>query len=504
MWGTDGTVAGTRPLDAGCARDGDCTTRLAAVNGDVALLERSGGPREAARLDVPSVRPIPVLGEGPAMASGGGFLVAGQTLLARLAADGSVAASMPVPGWRDADAEPRNLIALGERLVFTACVGHRQRIFRTAGTPGAVEALADGASTCFGLRGPLPPLSLPGAVVVDARESVVRVDEAGHAITLLDAHPVAMVPVGDALALLVPHFECAPDSDDCESGTWLTRVFVSPDAAALASEVATLRIAPFHAPLASGDRLLVSDPDTAEGLFAFRPASAGEGLAPIRCPAGGNVCPPGSLARLGDVPFLLANDLWRIDGDAATRLAPPAGPPELFGRSDLVAFGGALWFVGQPVGQGSALLYRFDGSGTVPLAPFATPDGRPDFHPLGLDGKLYFTAYTLELGEELWVSDGTAAGTHPFLDARQGPALSQPLLLSVAAGRLFFAADDGEHGVELWSTDGVPEHTALVGDIAPGPLSSWPGRPVLAGNTLYFAADDGVSGSELWAVPVAP
>ncbi len=102
------------------------------------------------------------------------------------------------------------------------------------------------------------------------------------------------------------------------------------------------------------------------------------------------------------------------------------------------------------------------------------------------------------------MSDGTPAGTHPFLDTRQGPALSQPLLLSVAAGRLFFAADDGEHGVELWSTDGVPAHTALVGDIAPGPLSSWPGRPVLAGKTLYFAADDGVTGSELWAVPVAP
>ncbi len=281
VWVTDGTVAGTRPLDADCARQRDCTTRLAAVNGDVALLERSAAPREAARLDVPSVRPLPVLGEGPAMASGDGFLVAGQELLARLAADGSVLASMPVPGWRDADAEPRNLIALGERLVFTACDGHRQRIFRTEGTPGGslggVEALADGAADCFALRGPQPPLRLPDAVVVDARDRVIRVDAAGHATTLLDSRTAAMVPVGDALTLLVPRFECAPDSDDCLSGTWLTRVFVSPDAAAPASEVATLPIAPFHANLAMGDRLLVSDPDTAGGSSPSAPRRRAKG-----------------------------------------------------------------------------------------------------------------------------------------------------------------------------------------------------------------------------------
>ncbi|HSS78810.1 MAG TPA: ELWxxDGT repeat protein, partial [Thermoanaerobaculia bacterium] len=184
----------------------------------------------------------------------------------------------------------------------------------------------------------------------------------------------------------------------------------------------------------------------------------------------------------------------------------PAGPPELFDHSDVVAFDGALWFIGQPEGAGDAWLYRYDGSaaGTRVVAPIANPYGRLDFRPLGLDGKLYFTAYTPELGDELWVSDGTAAGTHPFLDLQKGAAGSRPLLLSVAAGRLFFAADDGEHGFELWSTDGVAAHTAMVADIAPGPLSSWPGRPVLAGGILYFAADDGIAGNELWAVPVAP
>jgi ELWxxDGT repeat protein len=211
------------------------------------------------------------------------------------------------------------------------------------------------------------------------------------------------------------------------------------------------------------------------------------------------------LARLGDAAFLLAGRLWRINGKAATRIAPPAGAPELFGISDLVVFDGALYFEAQPQDDIRTWLYRSDGSetGTVALTPIGESYGQIDFQPLGLGGKLYFTATTPELGEELWVSDGTAAGTHLFLDLRKGAAGSRPLLLSVAAGRLFFAADDGEHGVELWSTDGVAAHTAMVADIAPGPLSAWPGRPVLAGGTLYFAAEDGIAGSELWAVPVA-
>ncbi|HEX6901879.1 MAG TPA: hypothetical protein VF789_19315 [Thermoanaerobaculia bacterium] len=509
VWVTDGTDAGTRPLDARCARQPGCGTQLAALNGDVALLEltdTSPQQRRVARLDVPAVRPVPALGEGPAVASGNGFLVAGDRLT-RLAADGGVLASMGFPGRRNDDAEPRSLIALGDRLVFTACDGKRQRIYWTDGAPGAVAPLADGAPSCESLDRSAPPVGLAGAVVVDARSSMVRVDAAGDALPILGHRASAIVPMGDALTLLVPNWECSED-DGCLHGRWLTDVFVSPDGSGPASQVATLPIAPFLYHVALGDRLLIADPATAEGLFAFRPSQAGAGLEPIRCPAGGGVCPPGELARLGDAAFLLANGLlWRIDGAAATRIAPPAGSD--VHHHHLTVFDGALYFLASSRDDDARVwLYRSDGTeaGTVALAPIGDPDpyGEIDFRPMGFDGKLYFTLGTEELGAELWVSDGTAAGTHPFLDLRQGAASSSPLLLSVAAGRLFFAADDGEHGVELWSTDGVAEHTAMVADIAPGPLSSWPGRPVLAGGTLYFAADDGIAGSELWAVPVTP
>lgn len=489
VWVTDGTDAGTRPLDADCWHRNGCGTELVTVSGDAALFELTHifeHSREVARLDRSAVFPVAAQGaNGPAVASVDGFLVAGDRLV-WLAADGSVRASMPIPGKRDGDARPRSLIALGQQLVFTACDGNRDRIYRTDGTPGVVVALADGPEHCSTYGPPLPPLALGGAVVADTTRSIVRVDPVGNVLTILDSYAEAMVPMGNALTLLKPNFECDPDSSNCLRGTWLTDVYVSPDSVAPAGEVATLRIGPFGDRLAMGDRLLVSDPATAEALVAFRPAQAAAGFDPVRCPAGGDVCRPGELARLGDKAFLLYGDLWRIDGDAATRIAPPAGS-EGFDHSDLAAVEGALYFVSQPEGEARVWLYRSDGTaaGTVALAPIDDAYRQTPFRPLGLNGKVYFTAYTPELGQELWVSDGTPAGTHPFLDLREGVASSRPMLLSVAAGRLFFAADDGAHGIELWSTDGVAAHTAMVADIAPGPLSSWPGRPAsrAAGST---------------------
>jgi hypothetical protein len=109
------------------------------------------------------------------------------------------------PGQRDGNASPRSLIALGDRLVFTACDGEQQRIYRTDGTPGALVALADGPESCWTYGPPVPPVALAGAVVVDARYSMVRVDEAGNAVTILDRGAEAMVPMGDALVLLGRH-----------------------------------------------------------------------------------------------------------------------------------------------------------------------------------------------------------------------------------------------------------------------------------------------------------
>ncbi|MCA9158503.1 MAG: choice-of-anchor J domain-containing protein, partial [Planctomycetales bacterium] len=66
------------------------------------------------------------------------------------------------------------------------------------------------------------------------------------------------------------------------------------------------------------------------------------------------------------------------------------------------------------------------------------------------------------------------------------------------AGTLYFAADDRIHGSELWVSDGTAAGTRLVRDLNPGSASSKPSHFVSAGSTAVFVADDGINGLQVW------
>ena len=63
--------------------------------------------------------------------------------------------------------------------------------------------------------------------------------------------------------------------------------------------------------------------------------------------------------------------------------------------------------------------------------------------------------------------------------------------------KAFFAADDGIHGEELWVTDGTEAGTKMVKDINPGVNTSDVNWLTRFNDKVVFAADNGEHGMEL-------
>ena len=124
--------------------------------------------------------------------------------------------------------------------------------------------------------------------------------------------------------------------------------------------------------------------------------------------------------------------------------------------------------------------------------------------------KLFFTADDGEIGNELWVSDGTTEGTQLLLDINPGTGDYGYENGSYASdftefnGQLFFSASDEENGRELWVSDGTAEGTQLLLDINPGVSdygyvnSSNASDFTEFNGQLFFSANDGENGNELW------
>src|SRR5690606_5968552 len=113
--------------------------------------------------------------------------------------------------------------------------------------------------------------------------------------------------------------------------------------------------------------------------------------------------------------------------------------------------------------------------------------------------KLYFRASEYTNGPELWVSDGTEAGTIMLKDINTDSGIgSYPGNFIKRNNELFFTADGGNGTrFELWKTNGTAAGTVLVKDIKPTGSSS-ANSFILHNNLLYFTADNGTDGEELW------
>ena len=120
------------------------------------------------------------------------------------------------------------------------------------------------------------------------------------------------------------------------------------------------------------------------------------------------------------------------------------------------------------------------------------------------------------LGEELWISDGTASGTYMISDVNPqtisiqtdtGPICcydsvgGKPMEPVMMGDEIFFTAENkvANLGRELYKTNLITSESTIVRDIRFGELSSDVTGLRVFDNRVYFSADSGTTGAELWA-----
>jgi ELWxxDGT repeat protein len=159
---------------------------------------------------------------------------------------------------------------------------------------------------------------------------------------------------------------------------------------------------------------------------------------------------------------------------------------------------GKLFIVTSGVGGPGAqrLLSSFDGSTIVPLHTFTNGSSIALTDFASVSNATVFAASDGNLGTELWVTDGSAAGTHLVADIDAGGSSSQPNSFRVLdSATILFVASTASQFQELWRTDGTLAGTNIVLDL---PNSGSPKNLMVHDGVAYYSARGPQEGRELW------
>lgn len=170
------------------------------------------------------------------------------------------------------------------------------------------------------------------------------------------------------------------------------------------------------------------------------------------------------------------NQFWRTDGTVAGTysLANIAIKHDYLGRFDGVELGDYLYLAADSF-PSDRELYRTDGSTLGLFQDIETTPVSANMFKIELmpNDHFLFSAYNDSNGQELWISDGTSAGTELFMNIhadsfaieglRHG---SNPLGIAPAGNLLYFLASDNAWNVPFpYVTDGTPAGTRRIADI---------------------------------------
>ncbi|MCY1019666.1 ELWxxDGT repeat protein [Pyxidicoccus sp. MSG2] len=212
-------------------------------------------------------------------------------------------------------------------------------------------------------------------------------------------------------------------------------------------------------------------------------------------PPGGDEATPSVRTRSSAQPLTSLGPTLTFDINRSTESSAP---------NELLVVGERVFFTADD-GVTGRELYVSDGTpaGTVrvkdlfPGPASSTPGGLAL-----LDGQVYFFARSSTSPGStvgtwaLWKTDGTEAGTTKVIGLKGD---SWPRQLARGGNRLYFANFDADHGDELWKTDGTEAGTVRVKDIREGNDGSFPNAFVDVNGVLFFSTFRGVDDSpELW------
>lgn len=189
-------------------------------------------------------------------------------------------------------------------------------------------------------------------------------------------------------------------------------------------------------------------------------------------------------------------ELWRTDGSQAgtIRLDSAIASYEISSLNNQLYFqkGGSLWGSDGTI-AGTQSLKTINNNSNPNIRKY-----------IQFNNQLFFYADDGINGDELWTTDGTANGTSLFKDIQTGLGSSYAegeRNFSIYNNHLYFTADDGIHGPELWVTDGTTAGTQLFKDLLPGINGANPQELAVCNNRLLFfnRGEYNVIDAQIWS-----
>lgn len=210
--------------------------------------------------------------------------------------------------------------------------------------------------------------------------------------------------------------------------------------------------------------------------------------------------------------------LWITDGtpEGTELLLDMSAAEDAPGVTGLVAVSGDVAYFVVDDDQGTDVLWKTDGTpaGTVLVAdtdPLEVLPGQKveELGPLGGDAKILFRGHAPETGGELWLSDGTGAGTALLADLDPGVVASSPEGFFRAGDTVFFTARTVEVGTELyampfaatgsWAVQPYGSGCAGSGGTVPELSSAGPAQTGAVLTLQLDAVEAGVLAALLWS-----